>query len=94
MGKMEQNARTLAQFIETRGSATITLTWRKGEHGERNAAIHWGVGKAAYKIAYAGGAGYNKRSAAIEDALRFVGEHTLRELAANKHYEIYEVTKC
>ena len=91
VGIMEQRCRDMAAHIANTGAATLYLYWRENMHGEQTVSVKWG----GQKLSFAGGAGYNKRKAALEDALRFVEcEYKLVELTVTKNLEMIEVTKC
>ncbi len=67
---MEKRAKQFAQEVIDYGSAHLAVYWKKNPTWGLNPSVE---GNGA-KIGYASGCGYCKESAALADALRFLGK--------------------
>ena len=68
--QIEKRAKQFAQDVYTYGSARIVVYWKENRTWGLNPSVE-GNGE---KIGYASGCGYCKESAALADALRFLGK--------------------
>jgi len=67
---MEKRAKIFAQDVYTYGSAHLAVIWKENRTWGLNPSVE-GNGE---KIGYASGCGYCKESAALADALQFLGK--------------------
>lgn len=68
---LEKRAQDFAAQVRHHGSSQLTVTWMRSREWGLNARVD-GCGIFG-KMAYASGSGYCKESAALADALRFLG---------------------